>query len=230
MKTLIVIPAYNEADSIELVVDNIIQNYRMYDYIIINDGSYDNTSEICKERGYDIIDLPINLGLSGAFQTGVKFAYRNGYDAVIQLDGDGQHDPSYIKGMLDLMVETGADIVIGSRFLEKAKPHSLRMFGGNIISFIIKITTRYKITDPTSGMRLYNKKMMKEFATNMNFAPEPDTISFLLKKNIAYIKEFQVSMKERLAGESYLNLKQSIKYMTLMCLSIIFIQQFRKEK
>lgn len=230
MKTLIVIPAYNEADSIELVVDNIIQNYRMYDYIIINDGSYDNTSEICKERGYDIIDLPINLGLSGAFQTGVKFAYRNGYDAVIQLDGDGQHDPSYIKGMLDLMVETGADIVIGSRFLEKAKPHSLRMFGGNIISFIIKITTRYKITDPTSGMRLYNKKMMKEFATNMNFAPEPDTISFLLKKNIAHIKEFQVSMKERLAGESYLNLKQSIKYMTLMCLSIIFIQQFRKEK
>lgn len=100
MRVLIIIPAYNESLNIEKVVDNIIINYPQYDYLIVNDGSKDNTAQICKNRNYNLVDLSINLGLAGAFQTGIKYAYRNGYDAAIQLDGDGQHDPKYISDML----------------------------------------------------------------------------------------------------------------------------------
>lgn len=229
MKILIIIPAYNESLNIERVVDNLIENYPEYEYLVVNDGSKDNTAEICQRRGYNLADLPINLGLAGAFQTGIKFAYRNGYDAAIQLDGDGQHDPRYIADMIKCMRDESADIVIGSRFINCKKNRSMRMMGATLLTAIIKMTTGARITDPTSGMRLFSRNVLKEFANNMNYGPEPDTISYLIK-NGSIIKEVPVTMSERIAGESYLNLKQSIKYMSLMCLSIIFIQQFRKRR
>ncbi len=229
MKILIIIPAYNESLNIERVVDNLIENYPEYEYLVVNDGSKDNTAEICQRRGYNLADLPINLGLAGAFQTGIKFAYRNGYDAAIQLDGDGQHDPRYIADMIKCMRDENADIVIGSRFINCKKNRSMRMMGATLLTAIIKMTTGARITDPTSGMRLFSRNVLKEFANNMNYGPEPDTISYLIK-NGSIIKEVPVTMSERIAGESYLNLKQSIKYMSLMCLSIIFIQQFRKRR
>lgn len=227
MKVLIIIPAYNESLNIERVVDNITENYPQYDYLVVNDGSKDETVEICQQRKYNYADLSINLGLAGAFQTGIKYAYRKGYDVAVQLDGDGQHDPKYIAEMIKCMETESADIVIGSRFINNKKSHSMRMFGASILTAIIKITTGAKITDPTSGMRLFSRNVLKEFANNMNYGPEPDTISYLIK-NGSIIKEVPVVMSERIAGESYLNLKQSIKYMTLMCLSIVFIQQFRR--
>ena len=227
MRVLIIIPAYNESLNIEKVVDNIIINYPQYDYLIVNDGSKDNTAQICKNRNYNLVDLSINLGLAGAFQTGIKYAYRNGYDAAIQLDGDGQHDPKYISDMLRCMENEHAEIVIGSRFINSKKNHSMRMFGATILSAIIKITTGANITDPTSVLRLFSSKVLKEFANDINYGPEPDTVSYMIK-NGSVVKEVPVIMSERMAGESYLNLKRSIKYMLLMCLSIIFIQQFRK--
>ena len=105
MSVLVIIPAYNEQESIEKVVDNLKKNYPQYDYIIINDGSKDKTSAICHERGYEIIDLPVNLGLTGAFQTGLKYAYKKGYDYAIQFDADGQHLPEYIEPMVDKINE-----------------------------------------------------------------------------------------------------------------------------
>lgn len=227
MKILIIIPAYNESLNIEKVVNNIISNYPQYDYIVVNDGSKDETAEICRRKKYKLIDLSINLGLAGAFQSGIKYAFRNGYDAAIQLDGDGQHDPKYIAEMINCMVTEKADIVIGSRFINCPKSHSMRMLGARVLTTIIKLTTGSMITDPTSGMRLFSRNVLKEFANNMNYGPEPDTISYLIKSG-SIIKEVPVVMSKRIAGESYLNLKQSIKYMFLMCLSIIFIQQFRK--
>lgn len=226
MKVLIIIPAYNEEESIINVIENIKKNYSQYDYVIINDGSRDATSAICHERKYNIIDLPINLGLAGAFQTGLKYAYKLNYDYVIQLDADGQHLPEYIATIQKKMDE-GYDIVIGSRFVTENKPKTLRMLGSNLISDAIYWTTRKKIMDPTSGMRMFNKSMIREFATNINYGPEPDTISFLLKQGVK-VGEVQVKMEERIAGESYLNFTKSMWYMIKMLTSILILQNFRK--
>ena len=229
MNTLIVIPAYNEQDNIKRVVDNLIENYPQFDYVVVNDGSKDNTSAICHENGYNIVDLPVNLGLRGAFQTGLKYAYKFGYDKAIQFDADGQHLPQFIQSMSDCMDESGADIIIGSRFVNEKKPNTMRMLGSRVISYAIFLTTGKKLTDPTSGMRMFNKAMIKEFALDANYAPEPDTISYLMK-NGATVKEVQVEMRERIAGESYLNPVNRVKYMVKMGISIVLIQWLRRRK
>ena len=135
---LIIIPAYNEALNIARVVDNLIENYPQYDYIVVNDGSADETAKICKECGYNLLDLPVNLGLAGAFQAGLKYAYRKGYQYVIQYDGDGQHKAEYIESLLKSAKE-GYDVVIGSRFVTEKKPLTARMLGSRWISFLMRI-------------------------------------------------------------------------------------------
>lgn len=226
MRVLIIIPAYNEQESIVGVVEQIRKEFAQYDYVIVNDGSKDSTSGICHEHGYEIIDLPVNLGLAGAFQTGLKYAYDQGYDYAIQFDADGQHRPEYISDILN-EIQKGYDIVIGSRFVTQKKPKSLRMLGSNLISTAIRITTGKKVNDPTSGMRMFQRKMIKEFAQNINYGPEPDTMSYLLKQG-ATISEVQVNMDERLMGKSYLTLTRSLLYMSRMLISILLVQNFRK--
>lgn len=229
MRILIIIPAYNEALNIERVVENIIHNYPQYDYVVVNDGSKDSTADICRKNKYNLIDLPINLGLSGAVQAGMRYAVKMNYDAAVQFDGDGQHRAEYIAMLAKELTDNSAKIVIGSRFLVEQKQKSLRMFGSSLLSFIIRITTGYRMTDPTSGMRLFDKEILNEFANDMNFGPEPDTISYLIKQGIK-VTEIQVKMDERIAGESYLKLMHSMKYMVLMSFSILFIQHFRKRR
>lgn len=226
MKTLIIVPAYNEGENIERVINNLKDNFSQYDYIVINDGSRDNTEQICRQNGYNYISHPVNLGLAGAVQTGMKYAYKHGYDAAIQYDGDGQHDAKYIGDLLKEL-EDGCDVVIGSRFVTEKKPHSLRMLGSNMIQFAIKLTTGKTIKDPTSGMRLYNKDMIKKLSFGVDLGPEPDTVALLIR-NGAKVKEVQVQMMDRVAGESYLNLSRSINYMTRMFVSILILQWFRE--
>ena len=225
-KLLIVIPAHNEEANIVRVVEELTTQYPQYDYVVVNDGSRDKTAAVCRAHGFHLIDLPINLGLAGAFQTGLRYAAENGYDCAMQLDADGQHKPEYIAPMLEEL-EAGADIVIGSRFLTVKKPKTLRMVGSYIISWSIRLTTGRAICDPTSGMRMFNRAMVEEFAQNLNYGPEPDTISYLIK-NGAKVKEVQVTMGERIAGQSYLNLWRSAQYMVKMSISILLIQWFRK--
>lgn len=228
MKILIIIPAYNEAENIERVVDNLIENYPQYDYVIINDGSTDDTRKICARRGYNLLDLPINVGLSGAIKSGMRYANYYGYDYVLQLDGDGQHDPMYIKDLQACMEQTGADIVIGSRFKTERKPINSRMIGSQLITTAIFLTSKGKyIGDVTSGMRLFNKKMIKRFGYDMHYSPEPDTLAYLLNCGVK-IEEVQVQMHERIAGVSYLNFKSSIWYMMKMMFSIFLFQWVRK--
>lgn len=227
MKLLVIIPAYNEEENIQRVVEELRQFD--YDYVVVNDGSADNTAVLCREKSYNLLDLPANLGLTGAVQAGMKYAWRSGYDCALQLDGDGQHDPRYIEMMLRQMQDTGADIIIGSRFVSEKKPRSLRMMGSNLIQFAIRLTTGQTIQDPTSGLRLYNRKMLSEFTRNFNLTPEPDTMCYLLRCG-ADIREVQVEMRERIAGESYLNFSRSIQYMLRMGLSILLIQWFRDKK
>lgn len=225
MKTLIIIPAYNEAENIVRIMENLVENYPQFDYVVVNDGSTDATAEICRRNGYNLLDLPINLGLAGAFRTGMKYAERLGYDAAIQFDGDGQHRPEYIQPMLDKLCE-GNDIVIGSRFVSEKKPFTLRMTGSFLISSAILLTTHKKIKDPTSGLRIYNRRMIHEFASQINHPPEPDTMSYLVRRG-ANIAEVQVVMDDRIAGESYLNWQKSIAYMLRMGISIMVVQRFR---
>ena len=225
-KLLIVIPAHNEEASIVPVVRNLIDNYPQYDYVVVNDGSRDKTAALCRQNGFNLIDLPVNLGLAGAFQTGLRYAAEHGYDCAMQMDADGQHKPEYIAEMLAAL-EDGNDIVIGSRFLTVKKPKTLRMAGSYIISWSIRLTTGRAICDPTSGMRMFNRAMVQEFAENLNYGPEPDTISYLIK-NGAKVREVQVKMGERTAGQSYLTFWRSVQYMVKMSVSILLIQWFRK--
>lgn len=228
-KLLIIIPAYNEEESIVKVVDELRNNFSQYDYVVINDGSTDNTRRVCKEHQINLLDLPVNLGLSGAIRAGVKYANFHGYEYVLQLDGDGQHCPEYIADMLKQMKETDADIVIGSRFKTERKPLRMRMVGSQIITYAIMVTTRGKyIGDVTSGMRLFNKKMIKLFGYRMNYRPEPDTLAYLLNKGVK-IEEVQVTMREREAGTSYLNVSSSIRYMVHVLFNILIFQWVRKE-
>ncbi|MCI7796189.1 MAG: glycosyltransferase family 2 protein [Lachnospiraceae bacterium] len=223
---LIIIPAYNEEDNIERVVDRLTASFPQYDYVVVNDGSRDSTGEICRRRGYNFLDLPVNLGLAGGFQAGIRYAYAKGYACAIQIDGDGQHRPEFIADMKKKM-EEGYDIVIGSRFVHEKKPKSMRMLGSNLIEFAIRLTTGKVIKDPTSGMRLFNRKMIREFAKGLNFGPEPDTISYLLKQG-ASVAEVPVVMDERTKGVSYLTPVNAARYMIQMLVSILFIQNFRK--
>ena len=165
-KLLIVIPAHNEEANIVQVVEELTRGYPQYDYVVVNDGSRDKTAALCRAHGYRLIDLPVNLGLAGAFQTGLRFAAENGYDCAMQMDADGQHKPEYIAPMLAAL-EEGNDIVIGSRFLTVKKPKTLRMLGSYIISWSIRLTTGRAICDPTSGMRMFNRAMVEEFAQNL---------------------------------------------------------------
>ena len=217
-KILAIIPAYNEQDNIVSTIEDLKTHAPWVDYVVVNDGSKDATARICRDRGYNLISLPANLGLAGAFQTGMKYAHRNGYDYAIQFDADGQHSAAYIKSMVDEAKTSGANIVIGSRFCSQKKPFSARMVGSALITAMIRLTTGRKIQDPTSGMRLES-----------DFGPEPDTVSLLMRRG-AKVTEVQVEMRDRIAGESYLNFTKSVSYMMRMSISILFVQWFRRKK
>lgn len=227
-KVIVVIPAYNEALSIESVVADIKKNAPEADYVIVNDGSKDNTKEVVEKRKFNCISCFLNLGLFGAVQTGFLYALENGYDIAIQFDGDGQHDAKYINDLVK-SVEEGNNIAIGSRFVAEKKPFTSRMIGSRLISFAIFLVTGKRISDPTSGFRAYDREVIADYALDMNNPPEPDTLVLMLRKK-KKIKEVQVQMKKREYGESYLNLSNTIRYMSRMMISILLIQPLRKVK
>ncbi|WP_301897341.1 glycosyltransferase family 2 protein [uncultured Holdemanella sp.] len=228
MKTLVVIPAYNEALNIEKTVHDLEVNAPEVDYVVVNDGSKDNTLEVLKKNDFNYIDGFCNLGLFGAVQTGFKLAIKENYDIVIQFDGDGQHSAKYIAPLVK-EIEKGNNIVIGSRFVDEKKTFTARMMGSRLIAGAIKLMTGKTITDPTSGFRAYDRACIKDYASEMNNPPEPDTLVYMLRKQ-RKIKEIQVQMSDREFGESYLNLVNTIKYMSRMMVSIFLIQPFRKVK
>lgn len=224
MRVLVIVPAYNEELNIDKVVAD-IKRHTNYDYVIVDDCSRDGTLKLCKDRGYNVVHLPVNYGLASGVQIGFKYAMQGDYDVAIQFDGDGQHQACYLSTLVNEIKDN--DIVIGSRFVTEKKPLTSRMIGSRVLTFFIKMVTGKKINDPTSGMRAFNRSVIKEYALNMNYPPEPDTLVYMLKKG-KKIKEVQVEMSDREFGESYLNPIRSIKYMCEMIISVVFIQLFRK--
>lgn len=210
-KILLIIPAFNEEANIVRVVEELIQDHSELDYVIINDGSLDRTSEICHDQGYNIIDHEENQGLAAAFHTGMKYAYDKGYNYCVQFDGDGQHRAEFIVPMRDKMQE-GYNIVIASRFINSPKPASMRMIGSNMIEKSIKKKTGVDIKDPTSGMRMYDRGLIAKFANGLNLPPEPSTLAYLIKDG-AKVAEIPAVMDERIGGVSYLTPVAAAKYM-----------------
>lgn len=222
-KVLIIIPAYNEEKNIEKVVDNLISNYPQYDYVVVNDGSCDGTRDLCKARGYQYLNLSINLGIGGAVQTGYKYAKDKGYDIAVQIDGDGQHDISYLEKMLPILDNGEADIVIGSRFIDKEGFQSsvTRRIGIRFLSVLIWLCTGRKIKDVTSGFRAVNKQFINIYAQYYpTDYPEPEAIVAAVM-NRGRIKEYPVIMKERNEGKSSINFVKAIYYMIKVTLAII---------
>lgn len=228
-----IIPAYNEQDNIKKTVETIKNHKEKLDYVVINDGSTDNTEKILRENNINHVKLINNLGIGGAVQTGYKYAYENDYDIAIQFDGDGQHDVNYVKKICEPIIKGQADMCIGTRYLDKSSSEFqstfMRRLGANIISSFIKIFAGTKITDPTSGFRAVNKKVIKEFAQSYPTEyPEPEsTVSLLV--NGYKVEEVPVSMNERIGGVSSIRLWKTVDYMVKVVLAIIIDSiSFRK--
>ena len=223
VKVLIIIPAYNEADNIITVTREISLKWPEFDYLVINDGSVDETSKICMENKIHYVDLPINLGIGGAVQTGYRYARENGYDIAVQIDGDGQHDVSFLGDLVQPLIEGKADIAIGSRFLNKEGFQSTltRRIGISFLSFLIKICTGLKIHDVTSGFRAVGRRFIEIYA---RYYPadylEPEAIISAVM-NGGKIMELPVVMRERESGNSSINSLRSIYYMIKVSLAII---------
>jgi len=232
-KVIVLIPCYNEERNIDKVIQNIKDytssnsssnwNY-IIDYLIINDCSKDDTLEICKKKKYNYINLPVNLGIGGGIQAGYLYAHERGYDIAIQHDGDGQHDSCYFDDVISPIISGQADIVIGSRFLEKEGFQStgLRRFGISFLSKLIYLCTGVKIHDVTSGYRAVNHKFIKLFAAHYaQDYPEPEAImDAALHK--AKIMEVPVVMREREEGKSSISPVKSIYYMIKVSIAILF--------
>lgn len=223
MKKLIIIPAYNESESIQKTVEEIKKNAAEFDYVVINDCSVDKTRDICEKNGYNVVNLPINLGIGGAVQTGYKYGIKYGYDLAVQVDGDGQHDPRFLSKMSEYLLETGADMVIGSRFIEKEgfQSSGARRAGIKYFTFLIRLLTGKIVTDPTSGLRMVNRDIMEMFAQDYpKDYPEPESVVAVLRRG-KKVKEIPVIMRERNGGVSSISLKKSIYYMIKVSLAIL---------
>ncbi len=229
MKSLVIIPAYNEEKSIEKTVMDIKQNAPDFDYVIVNDCSTDATIELCRQKGLQVLNLPINLGIGGAVQTGYLYAVKNGYEIAVQFDGDGQHDARYLDEMQKFLLQEQADMVIGSRFIEKEgfQSSGIRRMGIRYFTNLIGALTRTRITDPTSGMRMVNKEVMELFANNYpKDYPEPESAVAVLKQHKKVV-EYPVVMRQRSEGTSSISPLKGIYYMIKVTLAI-FMENIRR--
>ncbi len=224
MKTLVIIPAFNEEANIESVVEKFNKDCPECDYVVINDGSTDKTAEILDKNEYNHIDLCCNLGIGGCVQCGYLYAYENNYDCAVQMDADGQHDSAYINAIVSPIEKGEADVVIGSRFItnEGFQSSAMRRFGIGFLSKLILLVSKADVKDVTSGFRAVNRKFIKLFSENYaDDYPEPEAI-VLSKINGAIIKEVPVIMHEREGGKSSIGSLSSIYYMIKVSLAIIF--------
>jgi glycosyltransferase involved in cell wall biosynthesis len=230
MRTLVIIPAYNEQDSIVAVVNSVVESG--FDYLVVNDGSTDNTAAICKANNFTMLNLPVNLGIGGAVQAGHLYALRHGYDIDVQFDGDGQHPAAHIQALVD-KVGSGADLVVGSRFLADTggyKSTLARRIGIRWLSALIKMCGGGRVTDATSGFRACNHRAITLFSDNYPIDyPEPESIVLAAKKGLV-IKELPVEMHERMGGKSSINAFASLYYMIKVSLAIILLGFLRKSK
>ena len=222
-KVLIIIPAYNEEKNLPKLTEKLEKMYPQYDYVVVNDGSVDHTKELCRKEGISVINLPVNLGIGGAVQTGYKYGSENGYDIAVQIDGDGQHDIAYLDKLLEPLRNNSADVVIGSRFIRKEGFQSsrLRRTGIVFLSRLIRLLTGVRVYDVTSGFRAVNRRFVEIYARDYpSDYPEPEAIVSAIMKG-GRVLEVPVVMKERESGTSSINLVRSVYYMIKVTLAVL---------
>lgn len=233
MKILVIIPAYNEAESITNVIAKLKQDMPQADYVVVNDCSKDSTMDKLREVEASYLNLPINLGIGGGVQTGYKYALLNGYDIAVQIDGDGQHDTQYLQAVIQPIIAGEKDIVIGSRFLKKEgfQSSGLRRVGITFLSALIRLCSGVKIYDVTSGFRAVSREYIKIYATDYPVDyPEPEAIVMAALAG-ARVGEVPVIMKERQGGESSISAFKSVYYMIKVSLAVILCRiTHRKRK
>lgn len=223
MKTIVIIPAYNEEEAILYTVNDLKAKHQNVDVLVVNDCSTDNTKNILIHNNISFLDLPINLGIGGGVQAGYIYAYENGYDCAIQMDGDGQHPASELDKIMKPILNGNADIVIGSRFMDNVGFQSsmMRRIGIRFLSGLIVLCTGKRVYDVTSGYRAVNSKIIKLFSEEYaQDYPEPEAIVTALRHG-AHIEEVPIIMKERQGGSSSISSLKSIYYMIKVSLAII---------
>ncbi len=228
-RILVIIPAFNEEDSVGRVIEDVRTNCPQMDILVVNDGSTDRTSEKARAKGVVVLDLPFNLGVGGGMQAGYKYADAKGYDIAIQVDGDGQHDSKEISKLLHTLEEEKVDVAIGSRFITdlEYKGTTMRRLGIAVLSNAISLVIRQKITDPTSGFRASRRKAVELFAVNYpQDYPEPEVL-VLLRKSGLKLAEVAVKMGERYSGESSITKIRSVYYMVKVLLAV-FVDWFKR--
>lgn len=228
-RVLVIIPAYNESEAILDTVNDVIATG--FDYVVVNDGSTDATLDVCRSNHVNALNLPQNLGIGGAVQAGHKYAKKFGYEIDIQVDGDGQHDPSYIAALVE-QVDAGSDLVVGSRFLEKTEGFqstAMRRLGIAWLSGVIRALTHRTVTDPTSGFRACGPRAINLFCEDYpTDYPEPDSIVTALSRGLV-VSEVPVCMRERQGGMSSISGFSSVYYMIKVTLAIL-ISAFSKSR
>ena len=228
-KILVIIPAFNEEGSVGKVVEEVKTCLPRMDMLVVNDGSTDLTSEIANAKGAVVLNLPFNLGIGGAMQSGYKYAYEKGYDIAIQVDGDGQHDPREIPKLLRVLEEEKADVANGSRFIGDLQYRTsvMRRLGSLILSKAISMVVGQKLTDPTSGFRAANRRAIQLFSANYpQDYPEPEAMVLLHQCGLV-MKEVPVKINQRYSGESSITKNRSVYYMVKVLLAI-FVDCFKK--
>lgn len=229
MKKLVIIPAFNEEGNLEKTIQDICENAPEFDYVIINDCSTDGTLEMCRRHGFSYLNLPVNLGIGGAVQTGYRYAYYHGYDLAVQFDGDGQHSAEFLENMVQQMKESEADMVIGSRFIEKEgfQSSALRRVGIRYFTALIRLLTGQTVTDPTSGMRMINRRLLKKFTEDYpKDYPEPESVVTALAEHYKVV-ELPVVMHEREEGVSSISMRRSVYYMIKVTCAILIARMKR---
>ena len=228
-RRLAIVPALNEEDSVARVIDELRAFDPGLDVVVVDDGSVDRTAAIAREKGAYVLKLPFNLGIGGAMQTGFRFAFERGYDLAVQIDGDGQHDPSELPKILRPLLDDEADIVVGSRFTGDGAFRSSfsRRIGIRIFAWTVSAVVRQKVTDTTSGFRAVNRQGIRLFAADYpHDYPEVEATVMVVKHRLR-LKEVPVTMRERAGGVSSINAWGSIYYMAKVLLGIL-VSIFRK--
>jgi len=231
MNLLIIIPAFNEAESIPGVISDLKANLSIADILVVDDGSMDATARIASELGVNVLKLPFNVGIGGAMQAGYLYAQRRGYDIAVQFDGDGQHLAQEVKKLLQPVVDGNADIALGSRFLGLGdyKPSFSRKVGIKVFSTILSCILGTPVTDTTSGFRAVNRRVIEFYShTYPDDYPEVEALVLLHKAGMR-IAEVPVHMRDRASGQSSITAVRSVYYMVKVLLAV-FIDLLKKTR
>ena len=230
-RNLVIVPAYNEAEAIGATIGAIRQHASDFDVVVVDDGSTDATAERASVAGATVLCLPFNLGIGGAMQTGYLYASENGYEVAVQVDGDGQHDPRYIRELLDrLRSDPELNMVTGSRFLDPSgdghRSSATRRVGIRVFSQVVSRITGRRVTDPTSGFRMTDRRGIELFAHDYpHDYPEVEAILLMHAHRLGSC-EIPVLMRPRLTGSSAISSTQSVYYMVKVLLAV-FVALFR---